>query len=107
MNSGDFRMLFLYEWKSKHNDVAAPRNINATFRNDLVNGHTIRHWYAKSETGDENDKRRTLQTLDCCGQWSFERNSWKNHGNTLWEYAEERGVSPTTISSRQKLIGNV
>ena len=53
MNSGDFRVSLLYEWKSKHNAAAAARNINATFRNGSVNDRTIRRWYAKFETGDE------------------------------------------------------
>ena len=32
-------MLFLYEWKSKHNAAAAARNINAAFGNGSVNEH--------------------------------------------------------------------
>ena len=40
MNSKDFRKLFLYERKSKHNDAAAPRNINAAFGNCSVNDLT-------------------------------------------------------------------
>ena len=46
-----FRMLFLCEWKSKHNAAAVARNINAAFGS--VNECTIQHWYAKFETGDE------------------------------------------------------
>ena len=53
MNSKDFRVLFLYEQKSKHNAAAAARNINAAFGNDFVNERTIRCWYAKFETEDE------------------------------------------------------
>ena len=53
MNSRDFRALFLYEWKSKHNAAAAVRNINAAFGNGSVNKCIIRRWYAKFETGDE------------------------------------------------------
>ena len=44
MNSKDFRVLFLYEWKSKHNATAAARNINAAFGNGSVNERTIRRW---------------------------------------------------------------
>ena len=44
MNFRDFRVLFLYEWKRQH---------NAAFGNGSVNERTIRHWYAKFETGDE------------------------------------------------------
>ena len=50
MNSRYFRVLFLYEWKS--NASATGRNINAAFRSDSVNEHTIQCWYAKFETGD-------------------------------------------------------
>ena len=54
MNSRDFKVLFLYECKSKHNSVSTDRNINGVFRNGSVNERTIRCWYAKFETGDEN-----------------------------------------------------
>ena len=53
MNSRDFRVLFLYEWKSKHNTAATARNMNAVFGNGSVNERTFRRWYAKFETGDE------------------------------------------------------
>ena len=46
-------MLFLWEWKSKHNVAAAAWNINAAFGNGSVNECTIQRWYAKFETGDE------------------------------------------------------
>ena len=39
MNSKDFRMLFLFEWKSKHNAAAAARKINAAFGNGSENKH--------------------------------------------------------------------
>ena len=44
MNSRDFGVLFLHEWKNKH---------NATFQNDFVNESIIGRWYAKFETWDE------------------------------------------------------
>ena len=53
MNSRSFRMLFLLQWKSKHNAAAVARNIDAAFGNSSVNECTIQHWYAKFETGDE------------------------------------------------------
>ena len=37
----------------KDNAVAAARNINAAYGNDSVNEHTIWHWYAKFENGDD------------------------------------------------------
>ena len=46
-------MLFLYEWKSKHNAAAAARNINAAFGNGSVNERATLHRYAKFETGDK------------------------------------------------------
>ena len=52
MNSRDFRVLFLYECKSKHNSVAAARNIDSAFGNGSINEFTIRCWYAKFETGN-------------------------------------------------------
>ena len=53
MNSSDFIVLFLYEWKSNYNVAAASRNISATFVNGFLNERTIRRWYIKFETGDE------------------------------------------------------
>ena len=53
MNFRDFKMLFLYERKSKHNVVAVAQNINAAFGNGNVNEYSIWHWYAKFETGNE------------------------------------------------------
>ena len=53
MNSEDFRVLFLYEQKSKHNAAAVAGNINAAFGSGSVNERTIRCWYAKFETEDE------------------------------------------------------
>ena len=53
MNFRDFRVLFLHEWKSKHNAAAAAQNIYAAFGNGSVNECTIRRWYAKFETVDE------------------------------------------------------
>ena len=70
MNSKDFRQLFLYEWKNKHNVAAAARNIDVTFGNGSVNERTIRRWYVKFETGDEsltNEDRgrpKTRQALE-------------------------------------------
>ena len=37
MNFRDFRVLFLFEWKNKHNAAATVRSINAAFGNGLVN----------------------------------------------------------------------
>ena len=53
MNFRDFRVLFSYEWKRKHNAVAGARIINASFSNGSANKIAIRSWYAKFETGDE------------------------------------------------------
>ena len=58
MNSKDFRMLFLYEWKSKQNAAAAAQDINAALENDSVSEHTIRLWFAMFETGDEKLTKR-------------------------------------------------
>ena len=69
MNSRGFRMLFLYELKSKHNASAAAPNTNVAFGKGSVNEHTIRCWYAKFEIGDESLKnegeadQRLLRTM--------------------------------------------
>ena len=45
MNSRDFRVLFSYEWKSKHNAAAAARNINLVFGNCAVNlVYKVKNW---------------------------------------------------------------
>ena len=51
MNSRDFSALYLYKLKSKH---------NAAFGNGSVNGHTIWHWYAEFETGNESLTNKDL-----------------------------------------------
>ena len=59
-------MLFLYEWESKHNALAASRSINAAFGTCSVNERTIQRWNAKFETGDEsltNEDRSKLNTV--------------------------------------------
>ncbi|KOC61213.1 Histone-lysine N-methyltransferase SETMAR [Habropoda laboriosa] len=53
MNQRDFRVIFLYEWKSGHNAAVAARNINAAFGNDTVNERAVRRWFEKFEAGDE------------------------------------------------------
>ncbi|GFY74909.1 hypothetical protein TNIN_225541, partial [Trichonephila inaurata madagascariensis] len=65
-NSRDFRVLFLYEWKSDQNAAAAALNINVKFGDDSVNEHIIRRWYAKFESGHEsltNEDRGRLKTV--------------------------------------------
>ena len=65
MNYRDFRVLFLYEWKSKPNAVAAARDINAAFENGSVNERTVRRWYVKFKTGESltNEDRGRLETV--------------------------------------------
>ncbi|GFR29566.1 hypothetical protein TNCT_463171 [Trichonephila clavata] len=43
-----------YDWKRDHNATTAARNINAAFGDGSVSEHTIRCWYAKFESVDEN-----------------------------------------------------
>ena len=66
MNSRDFKVLFLYELKSKHTAAVAGRNINIAFINGSVNERTIRSWYARFEIGNEsltNKDRGRPQTV--------------------------------------------
>ena len=101
MNSRDFKVLFLYEWKSKH---------YAAFGNGSVSERTIWRWYAKFETGDEsftNEDRGRLESVVNNGVlWEIVE---KNTGNTetIRDYIEEFGVSPTIISRHLKFIGKV
>ena len=108
MNSRSFRMLFLLQWKSKHNAAAVARNINAAFENNYANECTIQHWYANFGTGVESltnkdwDRPETIvdnEVLRAIGE--------KNPGNTVRDYPEEQDISPTTISCHLKLIGKV
>ena len=76
MNSRDFRLLFLYEWKGKHNTAGAPRRINAAFRNGSVNDRTFRRRYAKFGTRDKSITNETRgQTTHSCGHRSFVKNT--------------------------------
>ena len=99
MNSSDFRMLFLYEWKSKYNVAAAAQTINVAFRNGSVNERTIRCWYAKFETGDENLTNNNRSRPEIVVDNEVLRIVVENNpGNTVRDYAEELDVSSTTIS---------
>ena len=68
INSRDFRVLFLYEWKSNHNAAAAAQNFNAAFISGYVNERTILNGYIKFETGDESlrnkDRGRPERVVD-------------------------------------------
>ena len=108
MNSRVFRVLFLCEWKSKRYTAAAARSINATFENGSVNERTIQSWYAKFETGDESLTNEDLSRPETVEDNDVLRAIVKNNpGNTVRDYAEELGISPTTISHNLKLIGKV
>ena len=94
-----FSVLFLYEWKSKH---------NAAFGNSSVNECIIWRWYAKFEIWDESltskDWGRPETTVDNKVLWVTVE---KNLDNTLRDYAEKLGASHATISCHLKLIGKV
>ena len=64
-----------------------------------MNEHTIRRWYAKLETGDESltneDQDRPETIVD---NEVLRAIVEKNPGNSVRDYVEELGVSPTTIS---------
>ena len=66
MNFRDFRVLFLYEWKSKHNFAATTRNINTAFGNNSIDEHTTQHCYAKFKAGEKsltNEDRGRPETV--------------------------------------------
>ena len=82
-----------------HNPAAAVLNINAAFRNASVNEHTIRRWCAKFETGDESLTNEDWGRPETVVDNEVERKVVeKNPGNSIRDYAQELGVSPTTIS---------
>ena len=81
MNSRDFRVLFLYEWKSKH---------NAAFVNGFVNECTIWRLLAKFET------MRVSQRI-----------VKKNPDNIVRDYAEKLSSSPTTILRHLNLFAKL
>ena len=98
INSKDFSVLFLCEWKIKHNASPAARNDNAAFKKGSVNERTIRRCYAKFESGDE-----SLKNIDQGRPETVVNNEVlrtiveKILGNIVRDYAEELGVCPTTI----------
>ena len=99
----------MYKWKNKHNAAAAAQNINAAFGNGSVNEHTIQCWYATLEIRGKNLTNKDWGKIrDCCVDnevlWAITE---KNPGNTVIDYAEELGISPTTISRHLKLFGEV
>ena len=108
MNSRDFRLLFLYEWKSQHNAAEAARNINAAFGDNSVNERTIRRWYEKFENGDEslsNEDRGRPETV--LNDDTLRALVEANPANTVRDYAQELNVTPITVSRHLKIIGKV
>lgn len=106
MKQRDFRVLFLYEWKSGNNASTAARNINVAFGNDAVNERTVRRWYQKFEAGDENLEneprgRPELSINDDHLKLAVE----ENPRTTVRELAQEFDVSAMTISRHLNSIG--
>ncbi|GFU65929.1 histone-lysine N-methyltransferase SETMAR [Trichonephila clavipes] len=108
MNSLDFRVLFLYEWKRDHNSTTSTRNISATFGYGSVNKRALRRWYAKFESGEKsltNENRGRPETVVnnevLCAIID------QNPGNTVGDYAKELGVTPTTIFGYLEMVGKV
>ena len=52
MSLGDFRPIFLYEFKLNQSAAETVRKINQEFGNDSVNKRTVRCWFAKFRSGD-------------------------------------------------------
>ena len=101
-----FRVLFLYELRSKHNAATAARKINAVFGNGSVNERTTRRWNAKFKTGNENLTNEDRGRPESVVTMQFDEHQFKkNRDNSVRDYAKELGVSSTTISCHLKLIG--
>ncbi|XP_015440315.1 PREDICTED: LOW QUALITY PROTEIN: histone-lysine N-methyltransferase SETMAR-like [Dufourea novaeangliae] len=106
MNARDFRVLFLYEWKSGKNASTAARNINAAFGNDAVNERTVRRWYQKFEAGDESLESEPRGRPEM----SINNDHLKlaveeNPRTTVRELAQKFDVSAMTISRHLGSIG--
>ncbi|XP_054005264.1 histone-lysine N-methyltransferase SETMAR-like [Hylaeus anthracinus] len=108
MNARDFRILFLYEWKSGKNASTAARNINAAFGNDAVNHHerTGRRWYQKFEARDESLENEPRGR----SEMSINNDHLKlaveeNPRTTVRELTQKFDVSAMTISRHLGSIG--
>ena len=107
MNSRDFKVLFSYQWKSKHNAAAAAWNINAAIGNSSVNERTSDVGMQSSKLGLKVSQTKNYKPETVVDNEVLRTIVEKNPGNTVRDYAEELGVSPTTISRHLKLISKV
>ncbi|VDO99656.1 unnamed protein product [Heligmosomoides polygyrus] len=97
----------LYEWKSGHKAATPARNINAALE-DFAKERTIRHWFEKFRSADENlevedrggppsllndDQLKAMVEADPCP--------------TVVELAKHFGVDGSTISRHSDAMGKV
>lgn len=108
MESRDFRLLFLYEYKLGNNSKKAAENINKAFGQNTVKDRTIRFWFCKFKTGDttlENQSRGHPDT-------ALENDKLKalvesNPRVTVRELARHLGVGLATVWRHLKIIGKI
>ncbi|GFQ92819.1 hypothetical protein TNCT_733421 [Trichonephila clavata] len=101
-NSRDFRILFLYKWKSDHIAAEATRNRNTAFEASSVNECTNRWWYIKFEFSDASLTKEYRVRLKTVLDIEILRVIVEQiPNNTVRDYAEELGIILTT-NSRKK-----
>lgn len=56
LSTRDLHLIFLYEYKLKHNAAQATKNINSAFKKDTANDRNVCRWFTKFHPGNFNLK---------------------------------------------------
>ncbi|KAF2358169.1 hypothetical protein FHG87_011078 [Trinorchestia longiramus] len=104
----DLRLLMLHEFKLGYNASEASANINRAWGKESTRDRTVRRWFGKFRSGDENFKDK--EGRGCLGSLENEQLHAvveQNPRQSVREMSQTLGVSITTVSRHLKIIGKV
>ncbi|KAF2346061.1 Transposase type 1 [Trinorchestia longiramus] len=108
MTKHDLRLLMLHEFKLGHNASEASVNINQAWGEESTRDRTVRMWFGKFRSGDENLKdeegRGRLGSLE---NEQLHAVVEQNPRQSVREMFQTLGVSIATLSRHLKIIGKV
>ncbi|KAF2352159.1 hypothetical protein FHG87_017081 [Trinorchestia longiramus] len=108
MTKHDLRLLMLHEFKLGHNASEASANINRAWGEESTRDRTVRRWFWKFRSGDENLKdeegRGRLGSLE---NEQLHAVVEQNLRQSVKEISQTLGISIATVSRHLKIIGMV
>lgn len=108
MNTYEFRVIMLHEFKRGHNATEATRNINQAWGKCSVTERTTRNWFKKFSEGDmslgNQDRGRPKSKMD---DDELKQLVESNTQITVREAADKLKISIATVSRKLKKIGKV